>query len=162
MSVIKFDFDDHSEYVEHYGVMGMKWGKWNSETARKYSGGSGRARKAVKKEVNSFRARRAVKAKRSKMIRNRSTLSDKELNKISNRLKSEQNLRKLGQSEVHPGRSATAKTLSKIGGAALTGALSGAVAYATITALNSAGTSGAISAGLATSMVSGVTKAVMK
>lgn len=61
--------DDHS--LEHYGVMGMKWGVWNAETARKRTGGSGgkfkRVKKAAASSVRSIRERRAA-AKETKQI----------------------------------------------------------------------------------------------
>jgi len=33
----KFTFQDGSEAMAHYGVQGMKWGKWNAETQTRYA-----------------------------------------------------------------------------------------------------------------------------
>ena len=38
-----------SSYLEHYGVMGMKWGVRNAETLRKYEGGG---KKPSKRQVH--------------------------------------------------------------------------------------------------------------
>lgn len=56
MNQIQTTFSDAEkvdEYLEHYGVKGMKWGVWNSETQRKYSGGLGRASNAMKSKMSS-------------------------------------------------------------------------------------------------------------
>jgi hypothetical protein len=34
----KFTFEDGSEALLHYGVKGMKWGRWNAETQARYNG----------------------------------------------------------------------------------------------------------------------------
>lgn len=48
MSDIIFEFsDDRSEWLEHYGVKGMKWGVRNSDTLRKYSGPTGNSPRAI-------------------------------------------------------------------------------------------------------------------
>lgn len=56
MNQIQTTFSDAEkvdEYLEHYGVKGMKWGVWNSETQRKYSGGLGRASNVMKSKMSS-------------------------------------------------------------------------------------------------------------
>lgn len=44
--------EDGSNHLAHYGVQGMKWGVWNEETQRKYSGGLGRASNAMKAKLS--------------------------------------------------------------------------------------------------------------
>lgn len=44
--------EDGSNHLAHYGVKGMKWGVWNEETQRKYSGGLGRASNAMKAKLS--------------------------------------------------------------------------------------------------------------
>lgn len=40
-------FQDGSEALAHYGVKGMHWGVWNSETSARYKGGAANDRKAA-------------------------------------------------------------------------------------------------------------------
>ena len=37
MTSLKFHFDDGSEYLAHYGKVGMHWGEWNEQTQAKYA-----------------------------------------------------------------------------------------------------------------------------
>lgn len=106
-------FDNDSNYLEHYGVLGMKWGVRNAETLRKYAGGAANsAKKKAKTEYADYKARRAVRSERARKVRNRSTLSDKELNKLTDRLQREKRLKTLHEENDTPGRSA-AKTFGK-------------------------------------------------
>lgn len=45
----KVTFEDGSEALAHYGVLGMKWGKWNAETAAKYAHRGNRGARAYEK-----------------------------------------------------------------------------------------------------------------
>lgn len=56
---IKFTFEDGSEaYLQHYGVLGMKWGVHNAETKAKYGEAGGR-RKKTEAEIEAVRAQRS-------------------------------------------------------------------------------------------------------
>lgn len=68
--------DTGDKYLMHYGVVGMKWGKWNPETAARYAGGERSARTVKmtskaeqhRRKANQFRAKRdaiATKAMRA-------------------------------------------------------------------------------------------------
>ena len=67
----KFRHDDDSEYLEHYGVRGMKWGVRKDGKPQGYQGGSGSSRKRKKSKVSDVldpekRAkRRLAKAKKN-------------------------------------------------------------------------------------------------
>lgn len=66
--------DHEDDYLEHYGVQGMKWGVRNAETLRKYAGAKGRGVKSKAKKGASGAARglsrigkRAAKSARNRV-----------------------------------------------------------------------------------------------
>ena len=58
----KLTFEDGSEAIAHYGIQGMKWGVWNSETASRYRGGDSSYKGAKKtvRQLNRLDKRRAI------------------------------------------------------------------------------------------------------
>lgn len=157
-------FDDDSDYLEHYGVLGMKWGVRNAETLRKYAGGAASsAKKKAKTEYADYKARRAVKAERARKVRNRSTLSDKELNKLSDRLQREKRLKTLHEENDRPGRTeakAVGKSAATKAAKVVVGGLAtGAAAYGAYKFINNASYKGNISPELATALLSGLKNA---
>lgn len=68
---MKSIFSDDSEYLEHYGVLGMKWGVRNADTQRKYAGGNNKAYtyKATGKQIAKDGLERDVAFKSMKRIR---------------------------------------------------------------------------------------------
>lgn len=82
--------------LEHYGVLGMKWGV---RKARKNSGSTGiRKRNRRIEDVNDDYKR----AHSKKSVRD---MSDKELREMINRLQMEQNYERLSQSNISKGMS---------------------------------------------------------
>lgn len=153
-----FYFDsDREAYIKHYGIPGMKWGVRNAETLRKY-GMSGA--KKIRSKATGIQESHRIRAKRSKVVANRSKLSNKDLDRMISRLEKEQKLKKLANSEVHPIRSAVKKTLGKSGGVVLTAALTGATVMALSGAVNTASAKNVISGDLATAMVSSMRKKI--
>ena len=121
--------DDGSDLLEHYGVKGMHWGVRNSETMQRYARErkAHKARKAdaknisrkrretkrtrQKQEIINKQRRASIKEDRIAANKNRSLLSDAELNRRINRLQKEQRLRELTNAEVNPGRTAIKNAL---------------------------------------------------
>ena len=125
--------DDGSDHLEHYGVKGMHWGVRSSETLQRYSRErkAHKARKAdarnikrkrvetrrtqKKQEVVNRERRASIKAERIAANKNRSLLSDAELNRRISRLQRERQLRELTNSELKPGRTAIKNALTGVG-----------------------------------------------
>lgn len=95
-----------TDELYHYGIKGMKWG------VRRYQNPDGTLTEAGKKR-SEREARKAVKKDREWANKNRSLLSDEELNARINRLQREKQLRELTASEINPGRNAAKKILNK-------------------------------------------------
>lgn len=105
----------NNNYLQHHGVLGMKWG------VRKSS---------YNKNESDKMKNAAKKAKRKKDLKNRRILSEKELEKKINRLKMEKQLKDLTEADVKPGRTAVKKFISSTGGKVITAATVGGLTYA--------------------------------
>ena len=139
MTELKFTFEDGSEALAHYGVLGMKWGVRKDGKPQSFQYGS-KHRKRVKQAAGSagkfVKRRTETKIDRLKANANRSQLSDSELNYRIDRLRRERQLRELTRSEVTPGRNVVHKILSNTGTKVIGGAAAAVGTYAVATLLS--------------------------
>lgn len=120
MPVLEQDaIDAGKDYLEHYGIMGMKWGVRRKDS----SGTSSTGRELNAKEVAAAE-RAAAKSgrkekirERKKAVKERRNLSDAELEKRVKRAQLEKQLREATDQDLAPKRTAVKKAL---GGAAKT------------------------------------------
>ena len=114
-----------NDVLIHYGVLGMKWG------VRKDGGSRG-------SNSNSNRnARKAAKSKVLTIKKNRSTLSDKQLDKQLDRLKKEKQLKDLTEEEYEPVKKFVKDVMSKSGKKIAVAAVTAAVPTAAKVAVDS-------------------------
>lgn len=146
MDSIDFTFmDDGTDLLEHYGVKGMHWGVRNPETLRRYAN-ERKARKARKTDAKNIRAKKklakqnrkkqevvnkerraSIKADRLQANKNRSLLSDAELNRRITRLQREKQLNDLTNAELKPGRTAIKNALVGVGTRTISATTSNAI-----------------------------------
>jgi hypothetical protein len=107
--------NDIDEFLEHYGVMGMKWGIRNDK-------------RGVRKGHSSKES--TVRAKRKKISNNRRSLSDGDLRKHISRLSEEKKLKTLINEDLKPGRTIAKKIMSESGQKTARTVISGATLYA--------------------------------
>lgn len=105
----------------HFGIKGMRWG-----VRRNRSSGSTSSKKKTKGMSSDEKARIA----RKNDVKNRRTLSDADIEKKIRRLRSEQELKRLTEQDLNPGRKAVSDILASGGKKVLTAAAAGTMAYA--------------------------------
>ena len=97
----KFTFEDGSSYFMHYGVQGMKWGVWNSETRRRYSDHDVRriakqdAKQAAKLTYKYGSSAKKKRDEHSNVVESRKRILGPEYNMAYNKYYAKQNHRKL-------------------------------------------------------------------
>ena len=139
-----------SESLEHSGVLGMKWGHWNSETVRKYTGGGEQGGKSlsgtfkrgirvIKKSMTSAKESVSTKAaasaekkkaretERIRKVNPAKLMSDEELKTRIARLKLEKEYNQLTAEQINKGRRLTKEAIAKGINAGLEAGIKGAL-----------------------------------
>ncbi len=93
--------DVYDDELYHHGILGMKWG------VRRYQNPDGSLTEAGKK--------RAIKKDRKQASKNRSLLSDEELDARIKRLEKEKRLRELTDQELNRGKKYTDDIMQNVG-----------------------------------------------
>ena len=95
----------------HHGIKGMKWG------IRRYQNSDGSLTPAGKRRADR-QARKEAKAARKWAYKNRSIMSEQELDAQIRRYQKERQFADLSRQSLSPGRTAAKSTLAKYGGMA--------------------------------------------
>ncbi len=116
------------EDIEHYGVLGQKWGIRNYQNKDGSLKPAGEKRYAEKNDT-SRGMRKAANQARLRDASNRKMLSDTDLKKKIERLKMERELRTLTDEEVSPGKAVVKKIMADSGKKVATAVVTGAALY---------------------------------
>lgn len=106
-------------YLEHHGILGMKWGIRRSEAELART--RGRFKRSEDKQE---------KANRKTDVKNRRTMSDADLKKRIERLKMEREFKNLTEDDLAPGKKCVSEILSSSGKKVASIAVAGAMSYA--------------------------------
>lgn len=106
-------------YLEHHGILGMKWGIRRSEAEL------ARARGRFKRSED-----KQEKVNRKTDVKNRRTMSDADLKKRIERLKMEREFKNLTEDDLAPGKKCVSEILSSSGKKVASIAVAGAMSYA--------------------------------
>jgi hypothetical protein len=86
------------DFLEHYGILGMKWGR------RKGGSSSSGSKKSESNEKNNDREHEDYKTKKKLLSKKVSELSTSELQELSRRISLEKNYKTLTAKELSPGK----------------------------------------------------------
>lgn len=131
----------NEDELYHHGIKGQKWGVRRFQNTDGTLTTEGKKRYAVDDVVtisggkiksqkrSEARARREAKRQQKSDVRNRRTLSDKELRDKIQRLQMEKQLKDLTNQEIHSGRMEADRMLKQIATKVITTAVAGALLY---------------------------------
>ena len=119
-----------SNYIQHHGIKGQKWG------VRRYQNPDGSLTVAGKKRRKDSTADSIKKQEMRNDVKNRRTLSDADLKKKIERLKMEKQLKELTEEDISPGKNFVKKVVSTSGQRVATTLVTGAAIYAVKASMN--------------------------